>query len=114
MLSRARLEDVKNVDVRTKDLVFGYIKRVQELLPGDNIPRLVTHWCLLYFYESELFDREKHGKLFEVNESRTTVNKTANGDASAFLTKVVDRGVHRWKFRIVSHTDMTCTINIGL
>ena len=56
------LELVKDVDSKTKDIVNGFLRRIQLLLPSDiydiyhdNIPDLISYFCILYFYIREYF-----------------------------------------------------------
>ena len=52
------LGDNKLADQRSKDSVFGFIKGAQRLFPVDtyhNIPALVAHVCLAYYYVKEYF-----------------------------------------------------------
>ena len=64
------LQDVKNIDERTKDIVFGYIRRLQLLLSRDNVPSLVSHWCLLYYYQREFFRKHPDVDNLSINESK--------------------------------------------
>ena len=54
------LERVKYIDSESKDCINGYTREIQSLLPDNNayfiIPRLVTHWILLYYYVWGQFD----------------------------------------------------------
>eukprot|EP01084_Bolivina_argentea_P319696 554520_1 len=47
MSSVLRLEEVKKIDASVKYIVFGYIKQNMD---NDNVPKLIHHWCLLYYY----------------------------------------------------------------
>ena len=41
------LETVKDIDIKTKQCVYGYVKNIEKLLPDNNvyftIPTLVNH-----------------------------------------------------------------------
>ena len=49
-----QLETVKDIDIKTKQCVYEYVKDIQSLLPHDNvyftIPTLVIYWIILYYH----------------------------------------------------------------
>ena len=75
------LEESKLADQKSRDLVFGFIKEAQRLFPIDtyyNIPALITHVCLVYYYIKEYFDPELMSEhiQFEDGETKKFSSKT--------------------------------------
>ena len=116
LASNATLENVKMIDTKTKDLVSGYAKQSQLDLPSDNvyftIPTLVIYWILLYYYPSDKF--YKYQKNYALSSNELIIKKREFGDGSAYLSKIVNQGVHRWIFRInkVNRSGSSMTIAI--
>ena len=116
-MSAPRLEDVKKLDQRTQDCVYGYIRSVQKVLPDDNtyyiIPTLVIHFCLLYLSSIErfaVFDSD----LFKMEGDNKIITSLKREYGAAFLREIVDSGIHRWEFKILKYTDRFCTMHIGV
>ena len=117
----ASLEDVKHIDISTKDIVFGFIKHVQSMLPKDNIyytiPTLVSHWILLYFFIKESFDPNAHSTKLQLSKDDSILTVKQTGDnleaITAYLRHIIRSGIHRWTFKI-AYCDSTFTIVIGI
>ena len=118
MAAGSSLEDVKFIDQRTKDIVFGFIKQVQSLFADDNayniIPSLVIHWCLLYFHIKEQFDPQNCSKsFFKLSDNNSVASQMRHGcDGVALLKKVVSEGVHRWRFKLTEHNGSYAYIGV--
>ena len=119
MAKKASLQDVEKVDQKAKVLMSGYIRSCQKLLPDEEdnpyyiIPTLVIHWCLLYFYSIERF--AVFGKnMFSVDVDGKIIKSLSARYAAAFLTEIVDEGVHRWNFQVIKHRAKNCTIHVGV
>ena len=102
----AILKDVKSVDTQTKMTVNGYIRQAQSLFPEDNIyytiPALVIHWIILFFYANEQFDPNQCHQDFKLSSNNTIVTCIKNGSKSILLTQTVSKGIHKWKFKLVT------------
>ena len=120
MAASKRLEEVKNIDQRTKDFIYGYIRGAQELLPQNNIyfciPTLVIHWILLYFGGLfDAFDVNNCHSDYTISSKKRKITKQKNNHTTAFLCNVVkDDGVHKWKFKIKRMNYLAYTIIIGV
>ena len=116
MATETSLEDVKKIDQRTKDCVFGFIRKSQTLLPDNNvyflIPSLVIHWILLYFNSIERF--AVFSNKFEASKDNTIVTKTDTGYSAAYLTETVSSGIHYWRFKVLEYRSPSCTFHIGI
>ena len=67
------------VDIQTKNIVSGYIRNVQLLLPKDNyynIPKLINHIIIFYLYDCITFDidKAKHTSSLEFSNDNKTVS----------------------------------------
>ena len=70
-----RLQDIKYVDSRTKDLMFGYLHGIRQ---GAVIPDLVLNICLLFYYQREYFAFVANGCEGEPNFELSNDDKTAS------------------------------------
>ena len=67
------LKKVKHIGQRDKDIVYGYLKRAQLILPSDNtyytIVQLIQDLCLLYFHkiiDTEILSDDEQIKFIEI------------------------------------------------
>ena len=115
-MAAASLEDVKNIDQKTKDAIYGYIKQVQALFPSDNIyytiPELVIYWCLLYYNQPERFDPKNCSHKFTLTEDNTVATQSDAGSMLLLLTNRHKTGIHEWKFKLVNKNHSTKIIGI--
>eukprot|EP01084_Bolivina_argentea_P128978 227882_1 len=93
----------KNVDAKTKNLVFGFIRNVMELLPDSyNIPPLVMHICITFYYNPEYFD--KIGHWIDISDDRLTVCNNNNFTNTVYGRFTIDcknnNNVYKWSFII--------------
>ena len=111
------LEDIKLIHQYTKDTVNGYIKNLQKLLannnPYHNIPSLVIYWCLL-FYGQESFDPNNIDYQNELCDNNTLITRGDNGYDSAFMLKIVDTGIHKWRFKIIKMHPSKYSLIVGV
>ena len=103
------LEVAKKVDHKTRDIINGYIRNAQKLLPENsfyNISSLIQTIIMIYCYNPEYFTI--HGKGLKLNENKDTIQfmeqymtlnaYTAYGNIA--INKY-DQGIFIWKFKIV-------------
>ena len=90
-------------DVKTKDLINGYIRKYQHKLFSHfknsyyNIPRIVNHICVAYIYEPERWDENCKPDHFITSDN--TIRNTKDEQGSAFLTMRINKGINRWKLQ---------------
>ena len=105
MATALSLESVNDVDIETKLCVHGYIRRIQKLLPDDNvyftIPKLAIHWIILYYYVCEQFDPNHCHSEFELSADNTILKKLSMCRGTAYLSKKIKSGIHVWRFKLV-------------
>ena len=115
-MAHRSLEDVKDIDTETIHYIFGYVRDVQASFPEDSIyhtiPTLVIHWILLYFAVIEQFDTENCGASYDLSEHNTIVKKTKSCYKTAYLTKIVSKGVHKWRFKAIKMSPYTTIIGV--
>ena len=100
------------IDQKTQDCVHGYIKICQKLLPDDNIyyniPELVIHWILLFYFIGEEFDTERSHKEYIISDDnrimrcRKDENVTYLIYGMAYLKNAVSEGIHKWTFKCLN------------
>ena len=105
------MADTKQINQRVIDYVNGYIRSIQSTLPGDNanssIPALVIHWILMYYYSGDKFDSGNCAggiyryRLSGYNTIYTDVAERG-GSQPAFLTRIANKGEHKWKFKLMN------------
>ena len=117
----ATLECTKHINVFVTDTINGYLRRIQSSFPVDsiyynNIPSLVSYWCVLFFYVKECFDPDACDSHYILSDDNTLVEKKPySSDAgNVFLFNTASHGVHKWKFklRIGNMFDSTMTIGV--
>ena len=104
----ADFQSVKKVDQRTRDIVNGFIKQTQSILPSNdnpyyNIPSLVFILTILYYSNPEYFTI--HGENMKVNENKDVIecirairdNNTVYGN---FVITKEDKGKFMWTFKL--------------
>ena len=67
---------LKHICQRDKDIIIGYIREAQSLLPNDNnpyynIPEIVGITTMLYFHLAEYF--EFHGDGLEISDDKRMI-----------------------------------------
>ena len=78
-MAQTYFQKVKACNQRDKDIVYGYIKRIQSILPHEQnsyfiIVQLIQNWILLYFHnriDTELLTDDEQNKLFKLFEDNT-------------------------------------------
>ena len=71
-------------DIRTKNIVNGYIRKIQKLFPWqDNsyfiIPQLINHICLSFYWIKFSFNRKYFGKNLQfINDTTVTKDGVSN------------------------------------
>ena len=101
------IAEIKKIDTRTKHLLYGFIHNTQTLLPTNNayynIPDLIVHLCLMFYYIKECWDPIWCIDIgnFIVNKNEITKKKSLMGYKSAFLSQIVSKGIHHWRFKII-------------
>ena len=85
---------------KRKDTVIGYIRKLKSL----DIPSEVVNICIAFYGNGkDIFDPECISKYMTLTENGTIVSINDNFvTASAYLSVVVDSGIHKWKFKILA------------
>ena len=102
----ASFENVKKIDLKKKKCVFGYIRRMQQLFPDDNIyytiSSLVIHWILSYFASVDEFDENSVGGQYHLSQDNMVItrNKVKDFNIAVYLKAEAKRGIHKWRFKI--------------
>ena len=113
------LLQIKTIDVRSKNTVFGFIRESQSLFDTETqcyIPDVVGYIVLMYCYIAEYFT--VYGSNIEYNQSTNTIkyisschgqHETAYGNINIDTN---DNCIHRWTLRIIN--DECYEIFIGI
>ena len=98
------LGDVKYINQWNRDIVFGFMKQMQSLFPKESInytiPTLVIHWILLYFTIGDQFDENNCASSYALSQRNTLLTKSEVDMSSAYLSNIVTKGKHQWKFEL--------------
>eukprot|EP01084_Bolivina_argentea_P209773 357244_1 len=108
---------LKDVDQSTKDIVTGYLQHCRKLFSNNfypNIPSLVTHLCMQYYFIAEYFSA--HGSIIYLNEKRTiaTINENGYDECCAYGNIAITNNtpaIYKWHFRMIHPYS---TIYIGI
>ena len=98
-------EQTKNVWQKWKDLINGYIRNMQVILPKDetfyNIPPLINHICLIYYGSTDEWDSKYISKKMKLQDNCiTNISDVAYEYVSAFGRAIISSGKFHWKFKI--------------
>ena len=114
------LDQVKGIDIETKDLVFGFIRESQNelYLSNDNsvcscpcslyiIPELISFSVLLFYYQSQLFRREDVPDCLKLSGKENNVITKISMDNSWANALFADRWIdslsdreYKWKTKV--------------
>eukprot|EP01084_Bolivina_argentea_P285066 488757_1 len=125
---------IKSIDQRTKQIVFGYMRRHEHLLISDitphisnTIPPLVVYCCLIYYWLNEYFDTN----LFVTNpigitrtrnnptiapDNKMTIQHLSYGMATCWGYQTIssmENCKYRWNLKINNH-NYTRSLLIGI
>eukprot|EP01084_Bolivina_argentea_P159362 277554_1 len=104
---------LKEVNKATQYSVSGFLREQRHmLLPLNisyyNIPPIVMHLCVMYFYQQETFD--KHGDNMILNEKQNVVQMIDHGWNSVYgkyLIKTDKPHLYEWTVQILErHSDI--------
>eukprot|EP01084_Bolivina_argentea_P203089 346909_1 len=94
------LDNLKYINTATCDLVNGYIREFQALLPAKNtyfiIPNVINYICMIFY--ANTWDVDNMSIHCELKEN--TVKQIDRSHSSTFLVNIIDSGRHSWKFKI--------------
>ena len=106
MTSSLNLSIFKNLRQSEKDIVYGYIKHSQSILPQNsyyNIPQIVIVLCTLYCMKYDEWDPNCKGSSYKINEDDNILTMTGCAcEETAFMKKITDNeGKYHWKFKLL-------------
>ena len=90
------------VDIKSKYTVFGFNREASDLF-NCNIPIPISHLCLVYYFESDNWDKKRIRTGMKVENCTLTKMATKESEfdcRKAFLLKRFNQGKHCWKFKI--------------
>lgn len=82
-----KLKNLKEVENRTKCLIFGYAKKIKPTLATCNlfqaIPQLITSTCILYYFETDKFlIKDPYSVITLLNKGKTFRKHAKNSSYS--------------------------------
>ena len=98
-----RLEYFKKASQRERDYVFGYLRRAEKEFNSITIPMLIYQICTVYCMVYDKWDRKWTHKAYNIIDDYILkmANCYSNSSTSAFLSTIVNEGVHCWEFEII-------------
>ena len=107
-LTRHTLLTNKRIDEKTKFIVSGYIRKCQLLLQSKNnayynIPLLVEHICISYYWIAEYFSKYGKGIAIKMDDSCSTLYGNIQIDHYPMI--------YKWTFKIIQNIDQ---MDIGI
>ena len=113
-MSSLDFASVKGFDVSTQRLVFGFVRE----LSGQDMPDLVVHAIMVFYYQTERFTRHNPDKI-QVCKDGMTVTKICDTSTSwgntTYGRQKIDydgQGVHEWRLKMVQMNQGICMIGI--
>ena len=101
--SEFKLDDIKRINQKTKDIVNGYLRVCQQLLPYKEntfyvIPMLINNICTLYYKTYDEWDINAIGTDCILEKDRITIKNTSpsGGSISALLTNIISSDKYEW------------------
>ena len=104
--------DLSKLNKKSVKLVFGYIRKAQQLLPNSHsyfiINQLIQHLCLTYYHlEHPRWDRKNHGKgVTFINDHRVNIkgsDYTTSGSI-CIADYIVDKeNLDSFEWTIIAH-----------
>ena len=107
------LKKVKNINRIDTYTVYGFIRECEALLNG-NIPPIINHIILCYFYNGDRWNKEYiphdiDGIIIDEN----ILKLKSISSCSVYLTNIISNGIYKWKFKISSVTKLE-PIELGI
>ena len=91
----------KRVNDRTKKLVNGYVHLNQSLLPF-NIPRVINQICCIFYFQYDEWDEDVSNPQYLI-ENNVIMTTSYNCSHSSFLSNIVSKGKHHWRFKLLDY-----------
>ena len=100
--------ELRRIDPKSKDTVYGYIRQMQQILPSDtpyyNIPELVTFICLKFYYIAEYFHFV--ADTLSISQENQRLSISTWNFSSAYGSTIIhlnakSKHSYIWKFRII-------------
>ena len=96
------LENFKKVSQKQKDYVFGYLRKMEKEY-SIEIPMMIYQICTLFCIMRDEWDSKwTHDSYLIINDKKLKLTKRITS-ATAFLSQIVDQGIHCWKFKIIEY-----------
>ena len=109
--------DKKRISPKVKDLVFGYIGIIQKLFPQNkayyNVPDDIKFLCSLFYIVEDYFFAAFTPNTFKIDDEDKRLIKVEDSTHSAFLSNLVFRDKHHWKF-LIEKCSPSCDMMIGV
>ena len=106
----------EQVELKSKSVINGYVRKVQdESFTNDlfyrTIPMVINYLCMKFYHEpKDRFHPELHGA--DITATDTIITKSIWAPSSAFLSNIVSKGKHHWKFKIWRLNGSTLAIGV--
>ena len=100
-MAALNLSDANLLLLKTKLIVNGYIRNVQESLSISIPSGLIVLFLLFYGDQIDKFDSKHLGRFLKLTNNDLTISNTVPyQQGNAFGTIVCDKGMYQWKFKI--------------
>ena len=94
----------KDIPQRDKNLIYGYIREMQTILPKDtafyNIPQSINYICALFYYLRDKWDEEYIGPCHALSNGGYCITTQVDESSSYGTILAKSPGIYRWKFKI--------------
>ena len=95
----------KDIPQRDKDLIYGYIRKIQATLPINddtfyNIPESINYICALFYYARDKWDPNYIDKNDTLSNDGHAITMKGSASSSYGSTRARAPGIYRWKFMV--------------
>ena len=100
MASNLNFTVLSKINLKTKLIVFGYIR---QRIQSENCPKEICVVCLLFYaYGSDEWDTDlvPDTMQFQENAVKNITTETSN----AYFKRIMINGYYEWSFKIPTHT----------
>ena len=79
-------------------VLSGFIRNIKL---AQTIPIELGRICFKFYFIPEYFDAKFCGYSYKLSANNAKITKSVTKQVSAYLVKVVQSGVHKWRFEII-------------
>lgn len=110
------LSRLQRMPQKKRYTVCGFVRNEMAASSEYEIPSTIFDLCLLfYIFENDKWDLNNIGSKMEISDDKTIITTTESGGFSTtFLERIMEYGIHEWKFKIIECQRWAGYVVIGI